>query len=138
MIFRKWIELFLALRHSRQPWDPKNAQLGKDRRIFQRVAVEIPCRMEHPLFGLESSGALVNLSLGGAGVTAAVNWPHGSRVKVLFGECSIEGLIVFRQDRVQNSPSYRYGVKFQSLDLKKLMKLRDVLEKNYAGPLAVL
>src|SRR5262249_10589895 len=97
-MFRGAIELFLAHRHSREAWDPKEALLGRDRRIFQRVAVQIPCHMNNRVFGLESEGATVNLSLGGMGLVAPVAWPEGSQVQVRFGSLELEGLIVFRKD----------------------------------------
>ena len=62
-MIRPIVELFLAHRHSRESWDPKMALSGRDRRVFQRVAVQIPCRMDNRLFGLESQASAVNLGL---------------------------------------------------------------------------
>ena len=132
------VELFLAHRHSRQSWDPKEALLGRDRRVFQRVPIELPCRLDNRLFGLESQGSAVNLSLGGMGVVAPVAWPEGSQVRVHFDQLVIDGLIVFRKDATPTTAECRYGIKFQKLGFQDLLKLRKVLQKNYPGPLAVL
>jgi len=63
---------------------PSRRFLGKDRRVFQRISVQIPCKMDNQLFGLESEGSTVNLSLGGMGLVAPVSWPEGSQVRVSF------------------------------------------------------
>jgi len=135
---RSFIELFLAHRHSRESWDPKMALQGRDRRVFQRVVVQMPCRIDNRLFGLESDGATVNLSLGGVGLVAPVTWPEGSQVRVHLNELALDGLIVFRKDPILSNPECRYGIKFQKLRLRDLVKLRKVLQGNYQGPLAVL
>jgi len=111
---------------------------GRDRRIFQRVAVQIPCRMDNRLYGLESQASAVNLSLGGMGLVAPVAWPEGSQVRVHFDELTLEGLIVYRKDPTLSNQECRYGIKFQKLRLKDLLKLRKVLQGNFQGPLAVL
>lgn len=134
----RWvIELFLAHRHSREAWAPEKAQLGRDRRIFQRIFVQMPCRINSRLYGLESEASTVNMSLGGLGFTAPVQWPEGSPVRVYLDSCGLvlDGLIVFRQDA---SPAPRYGVKFEKLGFRNLLKLRRVLKTNYKGPLAVI
>jgi len=138
MLLRNVIELFLAHRHSRESWDPKLALQGRDRRVFQRVAVQIPCRMDNRLFGLESQASAVNLSLGGIGLVAPVAWPEGSQVRVRFDKLVLNGLIVYRKDPAQSNQECRYGVKFQKLRLKDLLKLRKVLQGHFQGPLAVL
>jgi hypothetical protein len=137
-VIRTFVELFLAHRHSRESWDPKQSLQGKDRRVFQRIAVQIPCRMDNPLFGLESQGSTVNLSLGGMGLVAPVAWPEGSQVRVRFNSLVIDGLIVFRKDAAVPDSDCRYGIKFQKLRVNDLLKLRKVLQENYQGPLAVL
>jgi len=126
----------MAHRHSREAWSPKEALLGRDRRIFLRVPVKVACRMNNRLFGLESAGTTVNLSLGGVGVVAPVNWPEGSQVDVHLGDYGmrLEGLVVFRRDA---SPEFRYGVKFQRLKYRDLAKLRRILQKNHHGPLTI-
>jgi hypothetical protein len=111
---------------------------GRDRRVFQRVAVQIPCRMDNRLFGLESQASAINLSLGGMGLVAPVTWPEGSQVRVAFHEIVIDGLIVYRKDPSLSDKECRYGIKFQKLRLKDLLKLRKVLQGKYRGPLAVL
>jgi len=134
---RTLIELVLAHRHSREAWAPQKAHLGRDRRIFLRIAMQMPCRINSRLYGLESEAATVNMSLGGMGFTAPVNWPEGSPVRVHLDTCelALDGLIVFRQDA---SPRPRYGVKFERLGFRDLLKLRRVLKANHKGPLAVL
>ena len=132
------VELYLAHKHSRESWDPKQALLGRDRRVFQRVPVQIPCKLDNPLFGLEAQGAATNLSLGGISLTSSVAWPEGSQVRVSFGALRIDGLIVYRRDVTIANPECRYGIKFQKLGFKDLLKLRKVLQHNYKGPLAVL
>jgi hypothetical protein len=136
-MIRSFVELFLAHRHSRESWDPKTALQGRDRRVFQRVAVQMPCRMDNRLFGLESEGSTINLSLGGIGLVAPVAWPEGSQVRVAFQEIVIDGLIVYRKDPTLSDKECRYGIKFQKLRLKDLLKLRKVLQGKYQGPLAV-
>ena len=135
---RSLIELFLAHKHSREVWDPKQALLGKDRRVFLRVALEMPCKMDNPLFGLESQASATNLSLGGMALVAPVTWPEGSQVRVSFNSLVLNGLIVYRRDITVSNPECRYGIKFQKLGYRDLMKLRKVLQGNHKGPLAVL
>ncbi len=137
-MIRPFVELFLAHKHSRESWDPKQAFLGKDRRVFQRVAVQVPCRMDNRLFGLESQGSTLNVSLGGMSLMAPVSWPEGSQVLVSFGALVLDGLVVYRRDASATNQECRYGIKFQKLGLSNLMKLRKVLQENYKGPLAVL
>lgn len=155
-MFRSFFELILAHRHSRESWSPEQRSLGKDRRIFERVSVNVPCRMDHRLFGLQTAGTAVNLSLGGVGVTAAVNWPEGSQVRVFIEalDVELEGLIVFRKEAQPESRyghrasasvddghtppnDWRYGVKFQGLGVRSLWRLRRALKDNFQGPLAL-
>ena len=131
------VELYLAHKHSRESWDPKQALLGRDRRVFQRVPVEIPCKMDNPLFGLEAQGSATNLSLGGMSLVSTVAWPEGSRIRVTFGQLVMQGLIVYRRDVTLSNPECRYGIKFQRTGIKDLLKLRKMLQDNYKGPLAV-
>lgn len=97
--------------------------------------------MDNRLFGLESQGSTLNLSLGGMGLMAPVAWPEGSQVRVHLDSLSlvVDGLVVFRQEASEDSNAQcRYGVKFQRMGLKELLKLRRALRENYKGPLAVL
>jgi hypothetical protein len=94
--------------------------------------------MDNQLFGLESQGSTVNLSLGGMGLLAPVSWPEGSQVRVAFGTLVLNGLIVFRRDASVPDHESRYGIKFQKLGVSDLVRLRKVLQENYKGPLAVL
>jgi len=137
-VIRPLVELFLAHRHSRESWDPKRAAMGKDRRVFQRVSVAVPCRIENRFFGLEAQGVSVNLSLGGMGLMAPVAWPEGSQVCVQFDSLDLEGMIVYRRDAAAPHADCRYGIKFQKLRVRDLWKLRKVLQTNHRGPLAVL
>jgi hypothetical protein len=140
-MFRSVVELMLAHRHSREAWDPRQADLGRDRRIFQRVRLEVPCRLDNQFFGQAAEGSTVNLSLGGVGLVAPVMWPEGSRVRVHMESLSLraDGLIVFRKDPATDTDRRtRYGVKFQGMGFKDLLKLRRILKQNYQGPLAVL
>jgi hypothetical protein len=137
-MIKSFMEMFLAHRHSRESWDPKMALQGKDRRIFQRVSIQLSCRIENRLFGLESQASAVNLSLGGMSVVAPVTWPEGSQVRVLFNELVLNGLIVYRRDPTLSNQECRYGIKFQGLRVTDLLKLRKVLQGVFQGPLAVL
>ncbi len=137
-MIKSFIELFLAHKHSRESWDPQHALLGKDRRVFQRVPVEFPCKMSNQMFGLESEGASTNLSLGGIALVSPVAWPEGSQVRVSFNSLELDGLIVYRRDVTVSNPECRYGIKFRKLCYKDLLKLRKMLQDNYKGPLAVL
>lgn len=82
--------------------------------------------MDNTLFGLNTPGTAVNLSLGGVGVLASVNWPEGSQVRVYIEalDLRLEGMIVFRQNA---EPESRYGVKFQKLGMRSLWRLRHIL-----------
>ena len=79
-----------------------------------------------------------NLSLGGMSLVANVAWPEGSQVRVLFNSLVLDGVIVYRRDVTAANPECRYGIKFQKLGFKNLLKLRKVLQENYKGPLAVI
>jgi hypothetical protein len=72
------------------------------------------------------------------GVMAPVTWPEGSQVRVHFDQLVVDGQIVFRKDAMSAGTECRYGIRFQKLSLKDLMRLRKVLHGNYQGPLAVL
>ena len=71
-------------------------------------------------------------------ILAPVSWPEGSQVRVHFNELALDGLVVYRKDPTLSEKACRYGVKFQKLRLKDLLKLRRVLQGKYQGPLAVL
>jgi len=113
--------------------------MGRDRRVFQRVNTDVPCRLKNLLFGMEMQGQTTNLSLGGAGLTAPEVWPEGSRVRV-----SLEGLrfkaeavLVCRiEDREKIDPAQRYGVELERIGFLDLFRLRRILRKRYSGPLA--
>ncbi|MFA5975033.1 MAG: PilZ domain-containing protein [Elusimicrobiota bacterium] len=140
-MFQELREIFLAHHHSREVWDPENASLGRDRRLFQRVPVQIPCRIDNPYLGAEGQGTAINLSLGGVGMMTLVSWPEGSQVRVLLDSVSLilSGIIVFRMEVPGGSElRYRYGVKFQKMGFRDVVHLRRVLRKQYNGPLAVL
>jgi len=127
-VIKPLMELFLAHKHSRESWDPTQALLGKDRRVFQRIIVQIPCKMDNQLFGLESQGSTVNISLGGMGLMAPVSWPEGSQVRVSFDTVVLNGLIVYRRDAAAANQECRYGIKFQKLGLIDLFKLRKIIQ----------
>jgi PilZ domain-containing protein len=129
-VIRPIVELFLAHKHSRESWDPTQALLGKDRRVFERIALQIPCKMNNQLFGLESEGSTVNLSLGGVGLVAPVSWPEGSQVRVSFDAVALNGLIVYRRDATASNQECRYGIKFQKLGFVDLLKLRKVIKEK--------
>ena len=78
------------------------------------------------------------MSLGGLALVAPVTWPEGSQVRVHFETLVVNGLIVYRKDATLSDQECRYGVKFEKLRLKDLLKLRKVLQSNYQGPLAAL
>lgn len=97
--------------------------------------------MDNRLFGLKTEGVLANLSLGGGGLVAPVNWPEGTRVRFEVDalEFETDGVIVFRQEITKAaSKECRYGVKFQGLGLWDVWRLRMILKKRHSGPLAVL
>lgn len=126
-MIRSLMELALAHSHSRKTWDPTQANLGKERRVFERRAVQWPCRMNNPLFGLESDASLTNLSMGGVGVVAPVSWPEGSQVRVSFQSLALDGMVVFRRDPSGGDKACRYGIKFKNLGLLDLFKLRKLI-----------
>lgn len=126
-MIRSLMELILAHSHSRKVWDPTQANLGKERRVFQRIALKVPCRMDNPLFGLESQGSTENMSMGGMGLLAPVHWPEGSQVTVTVGALVLNGLVVYRRDSGQAQEPARYGIKFQKLGVLDLFKLRRIV-----------
>lgn len=126
-MIRSLVELFLAHSHSRKQWDPSQASLGKERRVFLRVAYASPCKMDHPLYGLQSEGKAVNLSMGGMGLEAPVAWPEGSQVNVTFDSLVLSGLVVFRKSPSSPKEPCRYGIKFQKLSYSDLLKLRRII-----------
>ena len=67
-------EILLARRRSHETWDQRKGESGRDRRVFHRVSVQVPCKLLSPMFGLESQGTTIDLSLEGAGMFAPVNW----------------------------------------------------------------
>jgi hypothetical protein len=129
-VIKPLVELFLAHKHSRESWDPTQALLGKDRRVFERISVQMPCKMNNQLFGLESEGSTVNLSLGGMGLVAPVSWPEGSQVRVSFDAIVLNGLIVYRRDASASNQECRYGIKFQKLGFVDLLKLRKIIKEK--------
>jgi len=136
-VFRNWVELFLARRSSRRTWTHKEALLGRDRRVFYRVPMQSPCRLSNRLFGLEGRGVTLNLGLCGAGFAAPIQWPEASRIRFQMEspEFSAEAMIVFRVDA---TPECRYGIKFQDMGFRQLVRLRRILREKYDGPLAAL
>ena len=136
-MFSDFMALWAAYRHSREEWSPKEALLGRDRRIFHRVTSRVSCRMTSRLFGLESAGTAINLSLGGAGVLAPVTWPEGSQIRFVLDEYKFDvgGIICFRVDSDQQ---FRYGIKFDKITMSELQRLRKILRERYKGPLAIL
>ncbi len=134
------LEMWRARAQSQDIWSPAQAQQGQDRRIFRRVPVRMTLRMDNRVFGNQADGSLMDLSLGGAGLVAAVNWPEGSHVRVIIEDVHFEadGLVVFRHDvSKEHTRQYRYGVKFQNIGFRKLFKLRKILKAHYQGPLAI-
>jgi hypothetical protein len=134
-VLQAFSEILLAYRRSREPFEIQQVGLGKDRRIFLRVSLQIPCSIANPMFGLESPASTVDASLEGVGVLAPVNWSQGSRIRVKLEAISFEadGIIVFRREE---SPHFRYGVRFQSTALLQLLKLRRLLKKSHGGRLS--
>jgi hypothetical protein len=135
-VLRALAEIHLAHRRSREEWQPKQANVGKDRRVFYRVPVTLPCLLVHPMFGLEVLAATVNMSLEGAGLSAPVNWSEGSRVHLRFEAIGldVDGIIVFRKEE---APRFRYGVMFQKLGLFQILKLRRFLRSQHTGRLSL-
>jgi hypothetical protein len=135
-VIRRFLEVSLAYRLSREAWDPKQAGLGQDRRVFHRIPLRVDCKLANPAFGLESSGQTVDVSLEGLGVVLPVNWSEGNRVRVQLDEIPFqaEGTIVFRKE---DAPNFRYGVKFQKTGLFQLIRLRRFLQQHHSGKLSV-
>jgi hypothetical protein len=135
-MLRALSELFLAFRQSRVSWKPQQTQLGRDRRRFHRVSIRVACRMNNRMYGMDTSGMLVNLSLGGAGFTAPAKWPEGNRVRVFIDEFRFvaNAIIVFRGD---GESDFLYGVKFERMGLKNILKLRRILRRHFQGSLTL-
>jgi hypothetical protein len=131
-----FVEILTTHRISREIWDPRQANLGADRRVFHRVPIQAPCRLIHSSFGLESAATVMNLSLGGVGVLASVNWSEGSRIRVRLEELGLEvsAIIVFRREEASQ---FRYGVKFQQMGLLEIVRLRRFLQKHHQGRLTL-
>jgi hypothetical protein len=128
-------EVFLAYRKSREMYDPRQAGLGQDRRIFYRVTLKVVCRMLSPMFGLETSGTTVDVSLNGVGVIVPANWAEGNRIRVRIDDIKFEadGIIVFRKEE---EPQFRYGVRFQNTGIFQILKLRRFLQGHHSGRLS--
>lgn len=106
--------------------------LGRDRRVFPRVEMEVPCRLEHPLFQLDAAALAKNLSLGGVGLVSTAEWPEGSSIRVRLEPWGFqaEGLIVYRSSpTMDKTPEFRYGIKFQRLGCRPLFQLRKILRE---------
>ena len=132
---RGLLEIVKAHRQSRQQWEPQQANLGQDRRVFLRVSVQVPCHLNNPMFGLESSGRTVDLSLGGVGCVGPVNWPIGSRIRIGLEPMAFaaEGIVVYRKEE---PPQFRYGIKFHNLGYIQIFKLRRFLKRKHNGYLS--
>jgi hypothetical protein len=135
-MLNEFVEIMTAHRISREIWDPRQANLGADRRVFHRVAVSIPCRLIHSSFGLESAATALNIGLGGTGVLAPVNWSEGSRIRVRLDPLGLDvnAVIVFRREEASQ---FHYGVKFQEVGFFDILKLRRFLQKHYPGRLTL-
>jgi hypothetical protein len=92
--------------------------------------------MNNRLYGMDTSGTLVNLSLGGAGFTAPAKWPEGNRVRVFIDEFRFvaDAVIVFRGD---GETDFLYGIKFERIGLNNIVKLRCILRRHYQGSLTL-
>ena len=128
--------MWRAYRHSLEAWSPKESLLGHDRRIFHRVERSFECRLNSRLYGLESGGRTINLSLGGMNVVAPVEWPEGSRLRVTIASADFgaDAIICFR---VPFDKESRYGLKFQNAGLRELITLRRILRETYQESLLV-
>jgi hypothetical protein len=135
-MFKDFSEILTAHRVSREIWNPRMANLGADRRVFQRVPVKVPCVLIHSSFGLESPATAMNLGLGGTGVIAPVNWSEGSRIRVRLEpfKFDMSAVIVFRREDAQQ---FHYGIKFQTLGFLEIVKLRGFLQKHHSGRLTL-
>ncbi len=135
-MIRRFLEISLAYRLSREAWDSQRAGLGQDRRVFHRVSTKVACKLTHPMFGLEASGTTVDLSLEGLGVVLPVNWSEGSRVHVRLDTVNFDadGIVVFRKEE---SPQFRYGIKFQNTGVFQIIRLRRFLQQHHSGRLSV-
>ncbi len=104
--------------------------------MFRRVPVRITYKMRNRVYGLETEGLLADLSLGGVGFVAPVNWPEGSQIHVTVGAFGFQSdcVIVYRRPAGEE---FFYGAKFQSTSLRHLSRLQKILKKNHDGPLTV-
>ncbi|HVO33031.1 MAG TPA: PilZ domain-containing protein [Elusimicrobiota bacterium] len=136
MYFRDWVHVFRAHRLSREHWNPREAMLGRDRRNFQRVPYQVGCRVESRLFGMESQGSTVNLSMVGVQLSAPVTWPEGSSVRIHLETLgfSADGIIVYRSER---PVPCHYGIRFDRIGFRSLSRLRRILRGHYKGPLGL-
>jgi c-di-GMP-binding flagellar brake protein YcgR len=135
-MFRTFAEIWVAYKESRQAWRPQQAQLGRDRRQFYRVPIRVACRTSNRTYGQEMEATLVNLSLGGAGFLAPAKWPEGSRVRIVIDTLRFEtnAVTVFRGD---GASDFLYGVKFERMGIRNIVKLRRILRQHYQGSLTL-
>ena len=133
-MFAAFFEILLAYRRSHEVFDARAASVGQDRRIFQRVPIKVDCRLTNPVFGLESVGSTIDISLDGLGVMAPVNWAQGNRIRIWLESAGFEaaGVIVFRKEE---APNFRYGVRFEQTGILQILKLRRFLKQNHSGRL---
>ncbi len=131
-----FLEVWLAYRSSRQLFDSRVPMHGQDRRVFQRVPVKLSCDLANPLFGLETTGTTIDISLDGLGLTAPVNWSEGNHIRVQFKELQFDAnaVIVFRKEEAS---VFRYGVRFRRANIFQILKLRRFLKKYHSGPLSL-
>lgn len=135
-VLSEFLEILLAYRRAREAFDTQPSNLGQDRRVFERVHRQVNCRLANPMFGLETLGTTVDISLDGLGVVAPINWSQGSRVRLWIDDIGFEaaGLIVFRKEE---TPQFRYGIRFTKTGIFQILKLRRFLQQNHSGRLTV-
>jgi hypothetical protein len=135
-LIRGLSEIFLARQRSRERWRPLTVDPGRDRRVFYRVSLQMPCKLIQPMFGLEAAGSTIDLSLEGAGLFAPVNWAEGSRVRLQLESVDFESAAVIVYRKQEEVSRFRYGVKFEHMGFFQIVKLRRWLQKKYSGRLS--
>lgn len=135
-MFQALHDLLVAYQRSREAVHVQPGAGGQDRRVFLRVPVVVGCTLFNPMFGLESEGRTINVSMDGLGLTAPVNWSESSRIRIRLESVGFEseGVVVFRKEE---AGQFRYGVRLIRTRVTQILKLFRFLHRHHSGKLSL-
>lgn len=110
------------------------AQQGKERRLFDRIAIDVPARLILDSGELESE--IIDFSLKGALIKRQKAWHpiEGSDVVL---ECDLAGgqqEMIRMEAQVSHISKDAIGLKCIHIDLDSIMRLRRLVELNLSDP----